>query len=225
MYFNGKKVTGSDKRYLQSYYGLSDDSGEDEDNDETKSSKFGIEPMFKTIGKAFRGLFWDEIELPSGEKQLETKKEVKAFSNGPVAYVISANVVGQFGHGVDGEIGYVIIVKGADAGKVIPIQDLGYGGGNIFSLSLAGKGSAIFYTGSSENFTLSELLGGRTEANFAQDISKFLFLGAGGMVSDKTSQGENVIGVALSFGVQLPVFNYKKLPAITINYGSTQQNK
>lgn len=227
LYLNGTEVPEHLKKDVQQAYGLPGDSKDGEDNEDKKdnSSNFGFTSIPETFGKAFRNLFWNETELPGGEKQMEVKNEVKAINNGPVAYIVSANFVGQFGHGPDGELGYVIIVKGPDAGKVIPIQDLGYGCGNNFSLSGAGKGSAIFYTGSPENFTLSELLGGRTELNYAKDIGKFLFIGAGGMYSDKTPSGERVIGMTLSFGVTLPVLNFKKLPSVTVNYGSTLLNK
>ena len=101
---------------------------------------------------------------------MKVDPKVAAFSQGPVAIIVSSSAGFSFATGgFDAEAGFIIVLKGKDKG-VYPIIDFG---GVLASTCLADgggciKATGVFFTGNPEDFSINRhFIGTRTELNIS----------------------------------------------------------
>ncbi|UII34120.1 hypothetical protein LVD17_09870 [Fulvivirga ulvae] len=114
-------------------------------------------------------------------------------------------------------IAYGTVLAGADEGKGFLLSDAGT---SAFGLDASGavEGTAYFYTGDINNFTVSTLAGPRFEANLGGSFG--IDLGAGIAISERDQFGGQVVAVKIFGGLGIPTY-----VGGNINWGDTYVQK
>lgn len=138
----------------------------------------------------------------------------------PVAVMYGVDGDFVIGAGTEMTVGFAVILRGPDAGKVVGFLDGAPGpaaGGADASAAL--EGMYIFYSGDANNFSAELLKGYRTE--FSGSFSAIIDLGITGFIGRNINpiDGGRVYGIGGSFGVGWPVFN--RILNGNINKGTT----